>query len=417
MAYLDTEFRAMHARTIYEDTYVNNNMSLTARPKREIDLSFVLEIFAQGECRDPRDIFYSIRSMVENPHHLPQLQYNLSPEIVFRQHIEYLLACGAGASMLQHGGLISGPQKINLPSWCPAWTPVDHSALPRRYFVDLNERKTIFSESDPVSVRFYQDRYSALRAGGELSTPYKYCVDDGSLSFQGIVVGNVLETQPQTPYAYSTILPNPATGKSFLTYDLRKDRELVRRCSSRHVLPPEYQFYLDQDEIKTGEAKGYDIFLHTRHGALDFWLTSMYMSDERLSKKFMHNDWVQQMNELLPKRMLCAINPEQESVSPHLSCGDAPDGSVQLAGLPIGFVPYDTKKGDLVVVLGGVASPMVIRKFERSQPEPADQDHFDPHSNVETWTYQVVGEAYFTQYSDGQVVQHESLCWKQFKLV
>ena len=407
------------ARAKCEDIYQDNK--LAGKTPREIDLNFVLGAFAQEECQDPRDIFYSIRSMVEAPHTLPQIRYDLSVESVFRQHIEYLLECGAGASMLQHGGLINGSQHVDVPSWCPAWTPLDPSAVPRRYFVDLNESATTFMESNGNDVSIYKQNTSPLRAGGERQGPYTYSVVDDSLIVEGIVLGRVLETQPGTPYAYSILIPDTATEKVSITYSLRSDRAFTSRRWSKQILPSECQFYLDQDEVSPNKAIDDGPYLKCRHGVLGYWITVLYMSQERLSKKIsedlLNAKQTQQMNELLPKRMLCAMKPEHEMMPRRLPDDDLTEGAVRPAGFPVGLVPYNTEKGDLVVVFKGVASPMVIRKFSRSQLDQGNHDQSDSDWDVEMWKYQVVGEAYFTQYANGQAMESEPLRWKPLKLV
>ena len=250
-----------------------------------------------------------------------------------------------------------------------------------------------------------------MRAWGELDTSLAYLSTNYTLALDGIVLGKILKTQSEDPYTYHVLLPEATSQCLHLPYDTQKDWAFVRAHSDRHILPPKYQIYLEAEEIDPGTATGYDAFLHSSHGCLNYWITILYMSQLRALKDSF-GTWTQQLNELLPRRVLGALDTTQE-ILPTME----PEGGISLTGVPIGLVPDITQVDDVLVVFKGHASPMVLRKTESSQSSCL-VDHVGLDEPVTAdWTYQVIGEAYVPQFADGMALVNEKLPRKQFKLV
>ena len=405
----ETEFHALYA--------IGTHIELRMRTKSNANFDFLLSTFSHTECQDPRDVFYAIRSIANISERVPKPHYDQSVDRVFRDHLQYFFDMGFAPSLIQRSGLVNGKQRLDLPSWCPAWVPEDRPSLPGRYLIDINTNALKFcsQESDfsPST-----DAPSPLRAGGDKKAHIGYNINTGWLSLQGIVLGHIRAVQPNNPYTYRYMIPHPIIGQFALPHNISSDMVFLREHSTRFVLPNDLRQHLESKgtlftKTYISRPKCFD----SKHKALAQLIMLLHLPDYRVNEVWltMSEQEIHQLNEILPKRMFCALDDRLRFQQLQAPGGKHTAGEIQLSGVPIGLVPFNAEPGDAVVVFEGFASPMVLRECPAgTQPCRAEGNAgLVPAEKL----YRVVGEAYFVQYADGKALQNQLLLRKQFTLI
>ena len=304
---IETQSEVTQTKLTFMESRARTLEVYAARGRRrgKVLLSNILDATQNSQYLDPRDCFYAIRSLWHDARKLPKPDYELAPYTVYIQHAQYLIDIGEGPELIQSAGLLNGPQRTSVPSWCSAWAPENPSDTEKpRPFLPLLEEHNSSSKAPDRLNRVSVTTTPSIRVEGD---------NHATLHVNGATVARVVALA-------SCVCYRPEENR---IERVKSNKSFVRQ----HGRLEDHQTYWTTQSPKGHDLLSSYIFSHT-------WPDDQSGSSDSDDED--ENDLIQQG--YLTERKLCAT---QQSW--------------------IGLVPTIVEIDDKIIVFEGFTVPMVIR--------------------------------------------------------